>query len=118
MRSSVRPALLLLLAVALLSLLSDRTLAATAGKSGVTASTFLSLTATAKELYVAGITDALDEAGLLRCPEGTSYAQVITLAEAAIYKARERADKTWAAAAVMQALKESGCGGTPTRRGR
>src|SRR5262249_61900612 len=67
-------------------LASDSTIAATAGKSGITARTFLSLTRTAQELYVAGITDALDEAGLLRCPDGTSYAQVITLAEASIYR--------------------------------
>ena len=43
---------------------------------------FLSLTATGQEIYVAGITDALDAAGMLKCPPGTSYDQVITLTSA------------------------------------
>jgi hypothetical protein len=87
---------------------------ATAQKAGITASRFLDLTATAQEIYIAGITDALDEANLLHCPAGTSYRQVISLTEAYIYKNRERADDIWAAKAVIQALKESGCSGTPT----
>src|SRR5207247_988115 len=98
------------------ALASDTSIAATTGKSGITARTFLSLTRTGQELYVAGITDALDEAGLLRCPDGTSYAQVITLAEASIYRTRDRADSTWAAAAVMAALKEAGCSGAPRKK--
>jgi hypothetical protein len=77
------------------------------GKAGVRADIFISLTREAKEIYVAGITDALDEAGMLDCPPGTSYRQVITLAEAYIYKNRKLADSMWAATAVMQALKES-----------
>jgi len=53
-----------------------------AGKAGLTARMFLSLTATGQEIYVAGITDALDAAGMLKCPPGTSYDQVITLTSA------------------------------------
>jgi hypothetical protein len=49
-------------------------------------------------------------AGLLECPAGTTYSQIITLAEAYIYKNREKAGEMWAAIAVMDALKESRCG--------
>lgn len=82
-----------------------------ADKAGVRADVFVGLSREAKEIYVAGITDALDEAGMLDCPPGTSYSQVITLAEAYIYKNRKRADSMWAATAVMQALRESSCAG-------
>lgn len=80
-----------------------------AGKAGVRADVFIGLDREAKEIYVAGITDALDEAGMLDCPPGTSYSQVITLAEAYIYKNRKQAASMWAATAVMQALRESSC---------
>ena len=79
------------------------------GKAGVRADVFVGLTQQAKEIYVAGITDALDEAGMLDCPPGTSYTQVITLADAYIYKNRKQASSMWAATAVMQALRESNC---------
>jgi hypothetical protein len=52
-----------------------------ADKAGVRADVFIGLDRKAKEIYVAGITDALDEAGMLDCPLGTSYSQVITLAD-------------------------------------
>lgn len=79
------------------------------GKAGVRADVFLALNRESKEIYVAGITDALDEAGMLDCPPGTSYSQIITLAEAYIYKNRQKASTMWAATAVMDALKESRC---------
>lgn len=84
-------------------------LAYAGGKAGVRADIFISLSHEAKEIYVAGITDALDEAGMLDCPPGTSYNQIITLTDAHIYKNRKQAASMWAAAAVMQALKESNC---------
>jgi hypothetical protein len=46
-----------------------------ADKAGVRADVFVGLSREAKEIYVAGITDALDEAGMLDCPPGTSYSQ-------------------------------------------
>jgi hypothetical protein len=79
------------------------------GKAGVRADVFINLTREAQEIYVAGITDALDEAGMLDCPSGTSYSQVITLTEAYIYKNRKQAASMWAATAVMHALRESSC---------
>jgi hypothetical protein len=87
----------------------------TRAKAGITASRFPDLTSAAQELYIAGITDALDEADLLHCPAGTSYRQVISLTEAYVYKIRERAGEIYAAKAVMQALKDSGCSGKPAR---
>lgn len=41
-------------------------------KAGITASRFLDLTSSVQEIYIAGITDALDEADLLHCPAGVS----------------------------------------------
>lgn len=79
------------------------------GKAGVRADVFVGLDRESKEIYVAGITDALDEAGMLDCPPGTSYTQVITLADAYIYKNRKQASSMWAATAVMQALRDSNC---------
>jgi hypothetical protein len=90
--------------------LASSAIAHAGGKAGVRADVFIGLVQEAKEIYVAGITDALDEAGMLDCPPGTSYSQVITLADAYIYKNRKQAASTWAATAVMHALKESGCG--------
>jgi hypothetical protein len=90
--------------------------AAQAQKVGVVASTFLGLSTAAQELYIAGITDALDAAGMLSCPAGTSYRQIISLAEAYIYRNREKADSMWAASAVIEGLKQSGCTGTPRPR--
>jgi hypothetical protein len=80
-----------------------------ADKAGVRADVFIGLDREAKQIYIAGITDALDEAGMLDCPPGTSYSQVITLAEAYIYKNRRQAASMWAATAVMQALRDSSC---------
>jgi hypothetical protein len=80
------------------------------GKAGVRADVFINLSQEGKEIYVAGITDALDEAGMLDCPSGTSYHQVITLTEAYIYKNPKQAASMWAAVAVMQALRDSNCG--------
>jgi hypothetical protein len=83
--------------------------ATASGKAGVRADVFVGLDRETKEIYVAGITDALDEARMLDCPPGTSYRQVITLAEAYIYKNRKQAASMWAATAVMQALRDSSC---------
>ena len=93
----------------LLLALTVATQAEAADKFGVTARGFLAMTQENKMLYTAGVTDALAIMGV-SCPIPVpTYGEIISLAEAQIWRSYAKAEEIWAATAIMAASYDRGC---------